>query len=211
MKKLFAMVAVATALLFAGNVNAQTGVHIGYSPETWTTVDNNGNSSTLELTTVFAGVDYDVPITGGLNLNIGGQLRYGTESGEQSFYGLASGKHTTTLVGVDVPLLFNYGLDLGSLRLTFFAGPKVSFGVLAKTKYEQTVAFLGSSTNEVDWYNADGMNRNRLNVSGTFGLALGFQQFRLFGGYNYGFLDMDNSSNTKTTIGGVFFGLGMTL
>lgn len=211
MKKYFAMVAVAAGMLFAGNVNAQLGVHAGYSPESWTT-DNNGSISTTELSSIFAGVDYNMPLTGKLMVSIGGQLRYGTESGEGSFYGLASSKHTTTLVGLDIPVLINFGFNLTSdLKLSVFAGPKVSYYFYGMTKYEGNVLGFGGSSEE-DWFDESGLIKyNALNVSGTFGLAFEYQQFRLYGGYNYGLLDMDNNSNSKTTIGGLFFGLGMAL
>lgn len=206
MKKIFAMVAVAAGLLFAGNANAQLGLHLGYSPESWTNENN-----TTELSSFFVGVNQNMPLSGGLNAMIGAQLRYGTASEEGSFYGLASGKKTTTLIGVDVPILLNYGLNLTSdIKLTLFAGPKVSFGIMAKDKVDVNTV-IGNGNSEYDWYDADGINMNRFNLSATFGLALSFQQFSLYGGYNYGLLDMDNSDNTKTTVSGLFFGLGMTL
>ena len=206
MKKIFAMVAVAAGLLFAGNANAQMGIHFGYSPESWA-----NENSTTELSSIFVGVNQNIPLSGGLNALVGGQIRLGFESGESSFYGLASAKHSTTLIGVDVPILLNYGLNLtGDIKLTLFAGPKVSFGIMGKTKFEGNVVGIGGN-GEADWYDGDGMNLNRFNLSGTFGLALGFQQFSLYGGYNYGLLDMDNNDNTKTTISGLFFGLSMGL
>ena len=206
MKKIFAMVAVAAGLLFAGNANAQLGLHLGYSPESWT-----NENTTTELNSVFVGVNQNIPLSGGLNAMVGGQIRLGFESGESSFYGLAASKHSTTLIGVDVPILLNYGLNLtNDIKLTLFAGPKVSFGIMGKTKFEGNVVGFGAN-GEADWYDEDGMNLNRFNLTGTFGLALSFQQFSLYGGYNYGLLDMDNNDNTKTTISGLFFGLGMAL
>ena len=206
MKKIFAMVAVAAGLLFAGNANAQMSLHFGYSPEAWA-----NENSTTEVNSIFVGVHQNVPLASGLNVMVGGQLRFGFESGESNFYGIASAKHSTTLIGVDVPLLLNYSLGLtNDIKLTLFAGPKVSFGIMGKTKFEGNVVGIGGN-GESDWYDANDLNLNRFNLSGTFGLALGFQQFSLYGGYNYGLLDMDNNDNTKTTISGLFFGLGMAL
>ena len=206
MKKIFAMVAVAAGLLFAGNANAQMSVYFGYSPESWT-----NENSTTSMNSIFVGAGQNVPLSGALNAMIGAQLRCGFATEEGSFYGLASGKKTTTLIGVDVPVLLNYSLNLASdLKLTLFAGPKVNLGIVGKDKVVLNT-IVGNGEYEHNWYDADDLNLNRFNVSATFGLALGLQQFNLFGGYNYGLLDMDNNDNTKTTISGLFFGLGMAL
>ena len=207
MKKFFTIAILTASLLFAGQVSAQH-IHAGYSPEVWATGSNSVN-----LNSFFLGVDYNMPVSGALNLSVGGQLRYGTESGESSFYGLASSKHTTTLVGVDVPLLFNYTIAPSSqISFTLFAGPKLSYTFMGKTKYEGNVVGI-SGTSESDWFanNAGDLNLKPFNVSATFGLALGFQQFQLFGGYNYGLLDVDNSDNSTTKISGPFFGIGFNL
>ena len=192
-------------MALAGNANAQLGIHAGYSPESWSNENNTTN-----LNTFFAGVDYNTPVTGDLKVNIGAQLRYGTESSSSSVLGIAAGQHTSTLIGIDVPVLLNLGINLTSdLKTTVFAGPKLSYGLSAKTKYEGSVLGIGGST-EQNWYDANGMNLKQFNISATFGLVFEYNQFRLFGGYNYGLLDMDNA-NTKTTINGLFFGLGFAM
>ena len=205
------MVAVAAALLFAGNANAQLGVHVGYSPETWST-DNNGNVTTTQLSSFIGGVDYNMPVTGNLMFNLGGQLRYGTESSEGSVGGgLLTGKHTSTLLGLDVPLFFNYTFTLsGDLKMTVLAGVKASYGFMGKTKYEGSVLGVGGSS-ETDWYDANGFNYKPFNLSGITGVVFSFNQFRLFYDYSWGFLDMDNNDNTKTTISSMNFGIGMEL
>ncbi len=194
------------ALLIAGKATAQVGVHAGYSPETWAIGDNN-----VEFTTIFAGVDYNMPISGGLNVMLGGQLRYSTESKASNVLGVASGSHTTTLLGIDIPVLLNYGINLsGDLGLTLFAGPKVSFALSGVTKREGNVLGVSAST-ETEWFDEDGYNYNPLDLSVTLGLAFTYQQFRLFGGYNYGLLDRDNNSNAETKVSGLFFGAGIGL
>lgn len=210
MKKIFAFATLVAALLFAGNANAQLGIHVGYSPETWST-DNNGTTTDLQLNSFIAGVDYNVPVTGNLMFNLGGQLRYGTKTSEGSFYNVASGKHTTNLFGLDVPLFFNYTFPItGDLKMTVLAGAKASYGFMGKTKHEGNVLGISGGT-EDDWYDANGMNRNRFNLSGITGVVFSFNQFRLFYDFSWGFLDMDNNDNTKTTISSMNFGLGIEL
>ena len=207
MKKFLSIAFLAAGLFFAGQVNAQH-VHVGYSPESWS------GSKTVDLNSFFIGVDYNMPVSGALNLAVGGQLRYGNESGESNFYGLGSGKHTTTLVGVEVPILLNYSFSPNKdLSFTLFAGPKLSYYVVGTTKYEGNVLGILGGSSEVEWFKNDGLDLNLkpFNVSATFGLAIGFQKIQLFGGYNYGLLDVDNNDDTETNINGPFFGLGFSL
>lgn len=206
MKKLLAVVALVAAMFVAGNVQAQMSIHAGYAPETIKT----GNSAT-NLNGFFAGVDYNMGLAKGLGLSLGGQLRLNTESGSSSIGGIAAAKHTTTQLLLDIPVLLNYGFDINrDAKISVFAGPTINFGLVSKTKYEGNVlGFGGSST--VDWYNQNGLNYKRFNLSGTAGLAFTFKQFRIFGGYNYGFLDLDNASSTTTNTAAPFFGIGYTL
>ncbi len=121
---------------------------------------------------------------------------------------------TITLVGLDIPVLFNYNFKLGSnVSLGLFAGPKLSYSFVGKTKYEGNVLGLVSGSSEVEWFDdkAGALNLKPFNLSATFGLAISYNQFRIYGGYNYGLLDVDNNDNIKTTVSGPFFGIGMNL
>lgn len=209
MKKVFTIAIFSALLLFAGKSNAQMGVHFGYAPDSWAS-----ENTTTDLNSFFLGVEDNFVLSGDLNLMVGLGLRYGTKSGSGSFYGLASGQHTITLVGLDIPVLFNYNFKLGSnVSLGLFAGPKLSYSFVGKTKYEGNVLGLVSGSSEVEWFDdkAGALNLKPFNLSATFGLAVSYNQFRVFGGYNYGLLDVDNSDNTKTTVSGLFVGLGINL
>lgn len=208
MKKIFAMVAVAAGLLFAGNANAQLGIHLGYSPETWTTGDN-----TDDINGIFAGVDYNMSLTGDLNLNIGGQVRYNSKSSSTTV-GSGSLSQTTkidnTQILLDIPVLLNYGFNLtGDLKLSVFAGATLSYAFVGQTKTTLS-GIINSESDPSSWYGDNG-NYNPLNLSGTFGLCFSYQQFRLFGGYNMGLMDINKSDNSTTKTSGLFFGLGMAL
>ena len=208
MKRFIIIAILSAGILFAGKANAQTGIHLGYSPEAWTS-----ENSSLTLSSIFVGANHNLSLTGDLKLNIGGQLRYGTESGSSSLWGIVSGKHTTTIIGLDVPVLFNYGLSLGKdLTLAIFAGPKFTFNLSGKTHYEGSVLGLGGSSDQ-EWFNdkSGSLNLKPFNAAVMGGLSLDFRQFRLFGGYSYGLTDVDNSNNTATKVGGPFFGLGYSL
>lgn len=210
MKKGLIIAVLAIGVLFVGKANAQINVHAGFTPEAWTSTYNN-NVSTTTLNSFFVGGTYNLNLSGDLNLAIGGQLRYGTKTGTESVLGgFASGKSTTTVIGLDIPILLNYTLKLSSdLGLTIFAGPKVTYNFVGKTVSEASVAGIsGSST--YNWFDDNG-NYKPFNAAIAGGASLNFKQFRLFGGYSYGLTDSDKSDSYKTTVGGPFFGLGMSL
>ena len=211
MKKVFSIVAVAAMVLFAGNANAQLRVNIGYGPMTYTT-DNNGNESSFDMNGFFAGARYNTNITGDLNVSIGVDFRYGTkkDANGATLFGLTANSDVTkTQMIVDVPVLFNYGLNLNKdLKISAFAGPMISLALSGKTTSSAAVAGWGGST-EYDWYN-DGDGK-QLDLGLAFGLDLGFQKYRLFGGYNMGLLNLSSTDNVTRKSGGWFVGLGMAL
>lgn len=224
MKKIFAMVAVAAGLLFAGNANAQLSINAGYAPQTYKTTytSSNGNSSTdtLNMTGFFVGVNYNTNLTGALNVSVGLQGRYNTfsDSSSASFFGLASGqvKRTDNQFVIDVPVLFNYGFNLdGGLKVSVFVGPTLSYAVSGKTTIEgnaNVLGFGGNTSDEDNWYNEDKtFNRNALDLSGTIGVSANFNSFRLYGGYNMGLLNTNKKDNYTTKGSNWFVGVGYSL
>ncbi len=206
MKKALAIVAFVAALFVAGNVQAQEkSIYAGYAPEQLT----QGNTTT-SMNGFFLGANYNLNLVKDLGLSLGLQARLNTESGSSNVYGVVTAKHSTTQFLLDIPVLLNYGFKLNKdLKLTVFAGPTINFGLSAKTKVEGNVLGIGGEST-FNWYDPEGMNFGRFNLSGTGGLAIDFRQFRLFGGYSYGFLDVDRSSSTAKTAA-PFFGIGYKL
>ncbi len=205
MKKSLIIVALLIGVLFASKVSAQVSLHVGYAPEAWVS-----SNSTVTLNSVFVGGTYNLNLSGALDIALGAQLRYGTETGNSSLYGLVSAKHTSTLVGLDIPILLNYTFRLsGGLGLSLFIGPKFSYNFSGKTKYDGNVLGFSSST-EYDWFDQNQGNLKPFNAALTCGATFSYKQFRIFGGYSYGLTDVSPNNNT-TTVGGPFFGLGMGL
>ena len=198
MKKLFTIAVVAVTMLFAANANAQVGVHLGYSPDKWMNETDTANFHSY----VF-GIDFLIPIAGDLNITVGVQGRWSTESGDNSFLVIDS-NHTTNVVGVAIPVLVNYRFRITEdFSITPFAGPKFSYFIRGRSRT--------SSGHPIDeWFEEKGnRQKNRFNISATAGVAVGYQQFHLYGGYNFGFSDMDQFDNKKTTVGGPFIGLAI--
>lgn len=193
------MVAVAAGLLFAGNANAQVAIHAGYSPEQWA-----NENHTTDFHSYFLGVDFLVPIVADLNVSVGFQGRWSTESGEDSQF-VFDTNHRTNVVGVEIPVLLNYRFKLtDELSITPFVGPKFAYYIKGRTR--------NSSDHPIyEWFDEENeaSRMNRFNVSATMGVAFSFTHFHLYGGYNTGLSDMDNNERTKTVIGGPFVGLAV--
>lgn len=212
MKKVFSFVAVAAMMLFAGKAYAQMTIHLGYAPVTYTTTYNN-NDSKMEMDGFFVGANYNVNLTGDLNVGIGADFRYNTRTnaaGASVFGVVATSKTTGTQMLIDIPVLFNYGLSLTKdLRVSAFAGPTFSLALSGKTTSEGAIAGWGGST-EMDWY-GDNSNRNKFDIGLAFGLNLGYRQYRLFGGYNMGLLNLTTANNTTLKASCWFVGLGLAI
>lgn len=221
MKKIFGFVAVAVALLVAGNVNAQMGIHAGYAPQallTTVTYNNTTVSDTASLSGFYAGIDYTIPLSGDLNVTFGLQGRYNTasDSSSASLFGLASGKvkRTDNQFVLDVPILFNYGFDLGGAKLSLFLGPTISYALSGSTKIEGSASVLGiggNTSSESNWYKADEGNMSALDMSGTAGVILTLSDIRFFLGYNMGLLNLSKSDNTTIKASNLFAGVGYAL
>ena len=220
MKKTIAIVACAAAMLFAGKANAQLGVNVGYAPVTLTSAVTSGNTtttSTSEMDGFFAGITYNNALSGNLGVAVGLQGRYNTKTstGSANFVVVSGNdKSTTTQILLDVPVLLNYSLNLGSsAKLTAFAGPTFSYAVYGNTHVTSTTTILGSSsTSETDYaMYGDNSSNGRFDLTAAFGLQFQYSDFRLFGGYRIGLLDLNSGDNVKTTTSGLFVGLGYAL
>lgn len=212
MKKILSFALVAAAMLFAGKANAQLSINAGYAPQTYTTTFNDKDTKT-ELNGFFVGANYNIGLTGDLRVSIGADFRYNTKSDSDaaSLFGVnISGKATSTQMLIDVPVLFNYGLNINrDFRLAAFAGPTFSMALSGKTEFEGNIVALGGTT-EYDWY-GDNAIYNKFNLSLTFGICADFRDFRLFGGYNLGLLNVDARDNLTTKGNNWFIGLGYNL
>ena len=207
MKKTFVFFAVAAAMLFAGNTQAQRlAINLGYAPQTTTTATTIlGHTSTNnhDMTGFFAGVDYNIPLTNYFGLAFGAQARYNfkTTTGD-----LLTTKETQMLI--DIPVLLNFGIRLGAdARLSVFAGPVAAYALNGNTNVTEKFA---NTSLDTPWYGKNS-NNQQLDLLGAVGVSFDYQVFRLFGGYRMGFLDLDKSDAVKATTSGLFFGLGYIL
>ena len=202
MKKSILIIAVTAALLFAGKANAQSlGINLGYAPQTTT------NFSPDEMAGFFGGVNYNHILSGNIGLSFGGQVRYNTKKTTNTILS-ATTTTTHTQLLVDVPVLLNFAIPLGSdARIALFAGPVFSYALNGNTNISENV--LNTST-DYKWY-GDNSNYKQFDLQGAAGVALEFQALRLFGGYRLGLLDINKSEKTTSKTSGIFVGLGYIL
>ncbi len=219
MKKVFAILA--ATVLFAGMASAQLGINVGFAPQTYKTTVTSGSTSTtssMNLNGFFAGVNYNINLTGDLGVSLGANYRqnFGSDEETVSLLGLVSAtaeySHTQSLI--DVPVLFNYGLKLtDDLKISVFLGPTFSFALAGNTHFKYSgnlVGFTGDTEGDTDWY-GDNSDRKKFDISGTVGVNVQYNAFRLFGGYNMGFLNLTDADNTKLKASNWFVGLGFSL
>ena len=189
MKKIFALAA--ATLLFAFGANAQASFGVGYMNPTHP-------STTDELTGFYAGVDYNIPLAGNLGVAPGVYYSYSFKntSNTASAFGItATGKTNYTEQYINVPLNFNYGLDLAKdMTIRIYAGPTFSYGLSSTYKADGSVAGISASTGAKSLY--DNENYKKFDVLVGGGVAFDYaQQFRISLGYNYGVLDRNASDN----------------
>lgn len=212
MKKTILILSLAAFFFAANNANAQIGINFGYSPLTETsTYSYNGKSSTssVDYTSFFVGATYNVELPAGLGLSLGVQGRYATCSDSVDFV-IAKVKTTVTQMYLDVPVLLNYGITLGrDARLSAFVGPMFTYALSGTSKSEGN-SIIGDGESTSDLY-GENSSRSRINLSAAAGLAFTYTNFRLFGGYQMGLMNLTSADNTTMKTSGVFFGLGYAL
>ncbi len=214
MKRTIAIIACAAAMLLAGKANAQTGINFGYTPTTISTTSGNAHD-TISLNGISIGINQNINLSGDLNLSVGLQARYGFAKKEVNIdlgiLGTANATAEYSQFAIDIPVLLNYGFNLGKdLRLTPFVGATVSFALAGKTTWTAGASVfnaLGLGTDgEDNWYD-DGSNNSRFDLGATFGADLAFSQFSIYGGYNLGLLNLSTADNTTRKSAGFFVGL----
>ena len=201
MKKALAIVALIAAMFVAGNVQAQSTVYATYAPETFVAGNNSTNYQGFSI-----GFSQNVGMAKGIGVAAGAQFRMNTRTATQTIWGF-TGKIKETQTIIDVPILFNYKVDVNrDLAIIPFVGPMPSLALTGVTKGVDPIFGENSS----DWY-GDNSNQSRFNLYAVFGADVKFANFNLFGGYRLGLLDLDKTDNASLKTNGLFVGLGFTL
>ena len=214
MKKVFAFVAVAAAMLVAGTASAQLSVNAGFLSNTakiHTETTALGATKTNDTSAVlgsgfYVGGSYNLEIVGGLGVAPGIYFDMTTKKEENKLAGITSTTNST-MMDINIPIMLNYKLTFGDDFAVFaFAGPDVVLGLSAKTKtVTKTEGISGEITTEDDWYKKENKPfdtyRTRFDLGVMFGAGVQFSSFRLEAGYELGLLN--RLGEKESNVGGI--------
>lgn len=236
MKKVFAFVAFAAAMMVAGQAFAQLSVNAGYSSKSMKShyKYTSGSTSYAQDTTIqigggfFVGGSYNYALSNELGISGGLYFNYNSRSETKSntLLGVTTDtKNTVTMMELNIPILANYKLALGNdLSVFAFVGPNIQIGVSAKEVTDVTVSgspiasLNGTTTHTNDMYakedgESDLENLKSFDLGVMVGIGAQYQNFRLEAGYNMGLLNRcaytpESNEEASQTFGNLFVGVG---
>ena len=185
MKKIMSLAA--ALVLLTSSAMAQASFGVGYM--------NPTHPNTADpLTGFYAGLDYNIHISGDFSVAPGIYYSYSsknTTNTVSAFGFTATGKTNFTEQYINVPVNFNYGLDLAKdFRLSIYAGPTFSYGLSSTYKLDSSFTGIGSTSSSDRSLYGDNSNYKNFDILIGGGVAFDYcNQFRISLGYNYGLLD----------------------
>src|SRR5574344_905992 len=219
MKKIYAIIAVAVSLFAANQTFAQVSVHAGYVNNhiiSSRTVINTTVHDTTSNPGLYLGVAYNYAIKSGFCVSVGANVEYYHAADTVNLLELVGVTSKFTELDLVVPILLNYGFDLGSAKLTVFGGPTINFGLVNKTDYHFT-SILGVNRDwSTNWYDEGDKNTGdnyeaRTNVAITAGARLDFGTIGIHAGYTFGLTDNYKSAAVSGSYNRFFVGLNYNL
>ena len=207
MKKVFSILLAASLMLLGTQAFAQMSVNAGYLNSTQSFA--NSNSKSINSNGAYAGVSFNIPLAGGFAVAPGVYYSMITNKsgGAGTILGIpASASSTFMEHAVNVPVYFNYGMDLArDTNVFLYAGPTLQYGLASTTKLAGGV---GEFTADKTYNNYDNENYNRFNV--YVGGGVGFQAgtFQVTAGYDYGVTDLNKSDNVEAHRSNIKVGVG---
>ena len=210
MKKILSTLLAASLMLLGTQAFAQMSVNAGYLNSTQSFGDSNTKS--INSNGAYAGVSFNIPLSGGFAVAPGvyySMITNKTEaSGRIPFLDIPiSGASTFMEHAINVPVYFNYGMDLArDTNVFIYAGPTAQYGIASTSKGE---VGIGSGGGSKTYNNYDDENYNRFNV--YLGGGIGFQvsAIQITVGYDYGMMNLYKGDNApKTHRSNLKLGLG---
>lgn len=182
---------------------AQASIGLGYLNSTDIMKDNIKD---VNLNGFYVGASYNFALgTSGFGVAPGVNYQLVTKSDASSFLGVNT-KNDRTEMFLTVPVMFNYGIQLGDgLVGRIFAGPTMSIGLYDKSKLK---AGYGAFKVDEKVNNYDDDNYKRFDVMLGGGVALDcYDMVRFKVGYDYGLVNRYDSSNVTLHRGQFYFGV----
>lgn len=186
MKKFFSIALVAAAMLFAGKANAQISIHGGYQNETQKVSVGSGSES-ISGNGFYIGGNYNMEAGAGLGVAPGVYFAY-------SSYSIKGSDESFSKMDIRIPVLLNWGMNMGEIGVGLFGGPMVNIGVGGD-------AYKDNS----------GIKNFGLGV--TLGIKASYQKISLDLGYNLDLLNRwkDAPDDCSVKFNQFFVGLGYSL
>ena len=194
MKTIKFLIAVFALVAFTVSANAQGNIQLGYvQPTTVTTM--NGAKTSQSMDGIQAGFNYTISVHEPVSLQFG--LLYSYLFKTETVLGIDTKLQGHALdIPVDVVVTFPLASDL---KLYAFGGPDLSY-MLAKS-------IKVGNLDSYDFYR-NNSDAQRFNLQFGIGAGLMFKDFGIKFRYNWGIIDLDKSSATKTVGNG--FAISLT-
>ena len=208
MKKILSTLLAASLMLLGTQAFAQMSVNAGYLSSTQSFSDSNAKS--INSNGAYAGVSFNIPLAGGFAVAPGVYYSMITNKsgGAGTILGIpASASSTFMEHAVNVPVYFNYGMDLArDTNIFIYAGPTVLFGLASTTTLAGGV---GEISADRKYNNYDNSNYNRMNVYLGGGIGFHVSAIQITVGYDYGMMNLYKGDNaTKTHRSNLKLGVG---
>ena len=190
MKKVILTLALVAAA--ATSAFAQFGIGAGYANN----AQKVGDADPTTTNGFYVEGSYSIPVAGEFSIVPGVRYTYlgKSNTAATNIAGINIGGSSTLVEHyIAVPVMAQYGIDLGAAKLFAFAGPTFSYGLASQTKLEASVAGF-SADKPIDNYGENSVyGRANVFVGGGLGLQLG--SFQIKGSYDCGLLNRYDSEN----------------
>ena len=186
MKKIYFILALAAAMLFAAEANAQIGLGLGY--HLFNSVQKeDGQKNNNELNGFYVEATYDInfleKLWGNLGIQPGLRFSYAGSFDRAEVYGVPA-KSSWNETYFDVPVFVKYSQDLGDLGFFAFAGPVFSCGLSSNSK-----TTVNDVSTKINVYEGD-PEYGRFDLKLGVGVGVtGLDNFNVKVGYNFGMLN----------------------
>lgn len=205
MKKIYCILAVAAAILFATEARAQIGIGIGYN-----LINNVKDVFGIQTNTAFNGIyveaTYDINILekswGKLDVQPAMRLSHAGVRESEISYGITSSSSENETY-LDFPVFVKYSFDINTINLSAFTGPILSCGLSSVTK-----ARVGDKATTINNYEEGGYGRFDLKLG--IGISTAFDdKYEVKIGYNFGMLNRytENIDNISFRTGVFYAGV----
>lgn len=207
MKKIYFILAVAAAILFATEASAQIGLGLGYNLSNSVQKEaglKNGN----ELNGFYVEATYDInfieKLWGNLGVQPGLRFSYAGVHDSAELSGVLT-KSSWAETYLDIPVFVKYSQDFRSLGFFAFAGPVFSCGLTSNSKTS-----VNDVSTKINVYEGD-PEYGRFDLKLGVGVGVtGLDNFNVKVGYNFGMINRYTGSLRDLTYRtGVFYvGIG---